>query len=94
MSRRKYPLSSKSHTPFARTLLVVAMASVSYAALAEEEPIDIGPVVVSASGFEQSVKDAPASISVITAEELKKKSFTDVTDALKHVAGVQIAGGG
>ncbi|MHA6965671.1 TonB-dependent receptor domain-containing protein [Zobellella denitrificans] len=51
-------------------------------------------VVVSASGFEQDVTDAPASISVITAEEIAKKSFRDLTDALRGVPGVTITGGG
>lgn len=77
---------------FQKTLLAATLASLAYSVTAQEKVL--GPVVVSASGFEQSVKDAPATISVITAEELKKKSYTDVTDALKNVAGVQISGGG
>src|SRR5690625_928186 len=51
-------------------------------------------VVVSATGFEQMVEDAPASITVIPRSELEKKSFRDVTDALKDVPGVVITGGG
>lgn len=54
----------------------------------------LAPVVITAAGFEQDIDNAPATISVITAEELKKKSYTDITDALKHVAGVQINNGG
>lgn len=51
-------------------------------------------IVVTASGFEQIVEDAPASISVIPREELEKKAYQDVTDALKDVPGVVITGGG
>ena len=51
-------------------------------------------IVVTASGFEQEIKDAPASISVITQEDLKSKPFRDVTDALKDIPGVTITGGG
>lgn len=51
-------------------------------------------MVVSSSGFEQNLTDAPATISVISADELEKKSYTDVTDALKNVPGVYINGGG
>lgn len=51
-------------------------------------------IVVTASGFEQLVEDAPASISVIPREELVKKSYRDVTDALRDVPGVVITGGG
>ncbi|MFV0480726.1 MAG: TonB-dependent receptor domain-containing protein [Campylobacteraceae bacterium] len=50
--------------------------------------------VVTASGFEQNVADAPASISVITSEILEKKSYKDVTDALKSIPGVFVTGGG
>lgn len=50
--------------------------------------------VVSASGFEQSIADAPATMTVITSEELQKKSYNDVTDALKNVPGVFVDGGG
>lgn len=51
-------------------------------------------IVVTASGFEQSIKDAPASISVVTREELAKKPFRDITDALRDIPGVTITGGG
>jgi len=51
-------------------------------------------VVVTATGFEQMVEDAPASITVIPREELEKRAFKDVTDALKDVPGVVITGGG
>lgn len=56
--------------------------------------LDDVQVVTSATGYEQNVADAPASISVITAEELEKKSYTDITDALKNVPGVYVNGGG
>ncbi|MCT7908086.1 TonB-dependent receptor [Arcobacter lacus] len=56
--------------------------------------LDDVKVVTTASGFEQNVQDAAATISVITAEELEKKSYSDVTDALKNVPGVYIQGGG
>lgn len=51
-------------------------------------------VVVTASGFEQQIQDAPASISVITREDLDKKFYRDVNDALLEVPGVIITGGG
>ncbi|WP_226944950.1 TonB-dependent receptor domain-containing protein [Pseudomonas sp. FME51] len=93
MSRRKCQFASRSQPQFKRTLLAVTLAAMACSAVAEEA-LDLGQTVVTASGFEQNLRDAPASISVISAEELKKKSYTDITDALKHVAGVQIAGGG
>ena len=51
-------------------------------------------MVVTASGFSQQIKEAPATISVITPEEISKKPYRDVTDALKDIPGVTITGGG
>lgn len=51
-------------------------------------------IVVTATGYELNIQDAPATISVITAEELKQRSYTDITDALINVPGVHIQGGG
>ncbi|MDR1460073.1 MAG: TonB-dependent receptor plug domain-containing protein [Campylobacteraceae bacterium] len=49
--------------------------------------------VVSATGYEQNIADAPASMFVITKEELENKSFNDLTEVLKNVPGVYIEGG-
>ncbi len=96
MSRTRHPFTARCNPQFQKTLLAVALTSVASttAAAQASDQVKLNDVVVTASGFEQSIKDAPASISVISAEELKKRSYTDVTDALKNVAGVQIAGGG
>ena len=48
-------------------------------------------IVVSAAGFEQKIKDAPASITVISAEDLKNKRINSVADALVDVEGVDIS---
>lgn len=50
-------------------------------------------VVITAAGFEQAIADAPASISVITKEDLEGKFYRDVTDALQDIPGVSIEGG-
>ena len=51
-------------------------------------------IVVTDSGYGQKIEYAPASISVITAEDLEKRSYSDITDALKNVPGVFVSGGG
>ena len=86
--------------PSRRTLIAVAVLS-SLSALAthaaaqpNEDLRQLEPVTVTAAGYEQSVKDAPASVSVITAAEIAKKSYTDVTDVLKDIPGIHIQGGG
>lgn len=50
--------------------------------------------VTTASGYQQKIEDAPASISVVTREQLETKAYRDVTDALKDVPGVLVTGGG
>ncbi|WP_103096621.1 TonB-dependent receptor domain-containing protein [Novosphingobium guangzhouense] len=67
-----------------------AQAGSSYS---RSEPIP-DDIVVSATGYELNVKDAPATISVITADEIKQRSYTDITDVLMNVPGVHIQGGG
>ncbi|WP_430636436.1 TonB-dependent receptor domain-containing protein [Sphingomonas hankookensis] len=54
----------------------------------------ISDIVVTATGYALNVKDAPATITVITAEEIKQRSYTDITDVLMNVPGVHIQGGG
>lgn len=49
--------------------------------------------VVSASGFSQDIKDAPASISVITKEDLENRPVQDIADAISDIPGVNITRG-
>ncbi|MDN3553724.1 ligand-gated channel protein [Halomonas almeriensis] len=82
--------------PFARNLLVTAVSafSASGAMAQEAQEQQLNDVVVTAAGYEQQTKSAPASISVITREDLEGHAYRDVTDALRKVPGVTITGGG
>ncbi len=73
--------------------LGIATACASGSALADEAA-ELEPVVVTASGYEQVLSDAPASISVISGEELNKQSYSDITDAMDNIPGVYVTGGG
>lgn len=77
-------------------LMLAVMAASSQMALAsDQEATELDTVrVTSAAGFEQNIADAPASISVISAEELNKKSYTSITDAIKNIPGLYMTGGG
>ncbi|MGO3130563.1 MAG: ligand-gated channel protein [Alcaligenes sp.] len=78
-----------------RLPLVLAGVFVASGAVAQENtPVQLSPVVVTASGFEQDIKEAPASITVITREELENKFYRDAYDALQDVPGVIVTGGG
>ena len=76
-----------------RLACAIAVATWISAPVSAQERVELGNVVVTASGFEQQVKQAPASISVVTREELEKKSYRDVTDALRDIPGVVVTGG-
>ena len=49
-----------------------------------------GQTVISATGFEQKITDAPASISVISREQLRSKPYAGLADALRDVEGVDV----
>ncbi|RZJ18273.1 MAG: TonB-dependent receptor [Brevundimonas sp.] len=50
----------------------------------------VDDVVVTAAGFEQKIVDAPASISVITVEELQTRPYMTLLDAVRDLEGVDI----
>ena len=78
-----------------RLPLVVAGLFVASGAVAQENrTVQLNSVVVTATGFEQDIKEAPASISVITREDLESKFYRDAYDALQDVPGVIVTGGG
>ncbi len=58
----------------------------------DENSVLLDTVVVTAAGFEQLLKDAPASVSVISGEELRKGNVTSLNDILKEVQGVAVTG--
>lgn len=67
----------------------------SQSSLVASTEVELAEITVtSASGYEQNIKDAPVSITVISAEEIAKKSYTDVADVLKFVPGVAVMGSG
>ncbi|NYZ63668.1 TonB-dependent receptor [Luteimonas sp. SJ-16] len=53
-------------------------------------PTDFDTVVVTAAGFEQKLTDAPASISIITREELRTRPYTTLIDAVRDLEGVDV----
>lgn len=55
-----------------------------------DQDYSLNKIVTSASGFNQELKDAPASISVVTGEELKDRPVRDLAEALSFVGGVSI----
>ncbi|GGF73170.1 ligand-gated channel protein [Alteromonas lipolytica] len=69
----------------------------AYAASAPGMPAaaaDLETIVVTASGSAQMLKEAPASISVLSKEDLSERLYRDLTDAMTDIPGVVVTGGG
>lgn len=73
------------------TFAVLAVASGTTLANTTDNTHQLSTIVVSAAGFEQDIKNAPASITVITQEDLKNKRINSVADALVDVEGIDIS---
>lgn len=85
--------SQTSHLSIKPLALALSIALAPAWVGAQEPARELSTVVVSASGFEQEIKEAPASISVITREELENKKITNLADALSEIPGVDSLGG-
>lgn len=77
--------------PIVRGGLCASAMSLTLPAIAAESG---DTLVVTASATEQNLKDAPASISVITQEDLKRKPVQNLKDVLQDVPGVQLTNEG
>ncbi|CAN5479299.1 TonB-dependent receptor [soil metagenome] len=67
-------------------LLATTIATTAFA----QDGTQLREVVVTASGSEQDIKDAPASITVIPRAELQQKRFSSLAEALQDVEGVDV----
>ena len=74
------------------SLALAVQLGLSLTATAASIPDDseIEHLVVTATGYEQKLTQAPASISVITSEDIKTRSFTSLLDAVKYQEGIDI----
>lgn len=78
---------------FACSSALALLAATGALAQDMDEPVLVlNPVVITASGFQQTVRDAPASISVIPGERLQREQVRDLSDALRDVPGVATVG--
>lgn len=74
------------------SLLTSSLAVAQSASTTEssEGPAVLQKVVISAAGYEQKITDAPASISVISSDELKERPYSSLLDAVRDLEGVDI----
>lgn len=88
MSRRNR-LSNACH----RARLIPAFALLPLSAFADQA-LHLEPTVVTATSTVRQLGDAPASVSVISRDELALRPVQDLEDALRGTAGLQFTGVG
>lgn len=75
--------------PLALTLAVLALAAPSLRA--EEEPASLAEMldvkISSAAKYEQTVRNAPAAVTIITEREIRQFGYTTLAEVLDHVRG-------
>lgn len=72
-------------------MMLCGAASVS-ALVQAAEPVNLDDMVVTASGHAQQIAHAPASISIITREQLERQPFINLEDAVRGVEGISVVG--
>ncbi|MGE0973414.1 TonB-dependent receptor (plasmid) [Klebsiella sp. WOUb02] len=65
--------------------LLASIVSANSSAMENEDVM-----VVTASGYEQKLKNAAASVSIISQEDLSSRSYTDLASALSDVEGLDV----
>ncbi|RKG31786.1 TonB-dependent receptor domain-containing protein [Acinetobacter tianfuensis] len=88
-------MSKFNHHPLYAALLGAFAAPSLFAETnpVSEQTHQLSTIVVSAAGFEQDIKNAPASISVVTKEDIEKKNATSIADLLADVPGIDVRNG-
>ncbi|MEG0225267.1 MAG: TonB-dependent receptor [Comamonas sp.] len=81
-------VSMRGPLPLAVSLACAAMATLPARAQTADTPAVLSNVVVTASGTAVEIREAPASISVITREDIERKPVTSIGELLSTVPGV------
>jgi vitamin B12 transporter len=79
-------MQSRSFAP----LLAIAALPLALSAQVAKDTARIAPVVVTATRSPLAVGRTPASMSVVTGEQLRREGITTVIDALRQVPGVSV----
>jgi len=76
---------------FLTVILSLVLFTISWAE-EEKEPVVLDEVVVTATKYETSVKDVPASVTIITSEEIENQNLPngDIGDVLRQVPGITL----
>jgi iron complex outermembrane receptor protein len=71
--------------------IVMVFGCVGPLSAAEQEPVDLGEVVVTATRDSEQSRQVPYNVSVINEEGIKQSNAQDVADVLRTVPGVTVS---
>ncbi len=81
----------RSSTTRNASIAAIAVATMLAApAAAEEGDAPGSDIVVTATGYEQKITDAPASITVVSEAELRQRPYMTLIDAVRDIEGVDV----
>ncbi len=87
--RVRYPIGFAALLVFA-PVVCFAQDAVRSTSTDQEETAEAAQVVVSATRFDIPLDQSPATVSVITSEDLEQKQIERVSDALREVPGLSV----
>jgi vitamin B12 transporter len=89
---RQHPRRARSPIIFAVAFIVAPMICLAQQVSPTASPIEAETeqIVVSATRFDIPLDQSPATVSVITSEELEQKQIKRVSDALREVPGLSV----
>ena len=59
----------------------------------ESNIVRLEETTISGDGFENTIRDTPKNITIVTAEDIKKSGAKNVVEAVKSVPGVKVSDG-
>ena len=74
--------------------LMSTLALLPLVGMAATQPLDLEPTVVTATSTVRQLSDAPASVTVISRDDLSSRPVQDLEDALRGTPGLQFTGVG
>jgi outer membrane receptor protein involved in Fe transport len=78
-------------TPLAKRLSLIFTLAVPLHVLAAESEVELAQMVVTATKTQQSIRDVPAAVSVVSREQIEQSSATTVDQLLQGIPGVYAA---
>lgn len=82
------------HQSHSRILLLALVGATGSARAAEDAVPELPTTIVTANRYESSERESGTSITVITADEIKKRQLLSVADALRLVPGLDVLNSG